>query len=148
MASTGVAGFLHKPYDPQQLGTQVKQLLEGANASMPAMTAPDPEIAAVQAVFRQRLPARLEALAAALREAQACSGSGEALEAAHRIAHTLKGTVGSYGFDNLAAMLEAIEARLKAARDGKITGIDIDWTQMRDRIDQARADLHFDVPRD
>jgi len=138
---TSVAGFLHKPYDPEQLGAKVKHLLEGADASTPVMIAPDSELAAIQTSFRQRLPARLEALAAALCEAQAHPGSDEALQAAHRIAHMLKGTVGSYGFDELAIVLEGIETTLKEGRDGKKTWTEMDWPQMMDTVYQARASL-------
>jgi PAS domain S-box-containing protein len=145
---TAAAGFLPKPYDPQQLGSQVKRLLEGAGAAMPAMTAPDPELSAVQVLFRQRLPARLEALAVALREAQANSGSHETLQAAHGIAHMLKGTVGSYGFDELATVLEGIETTLKEGRDGKRRWTEMDWTRLRDTVDQARAALERETPSD
>jgi PAS domain S-box-containing protein len=148
VATTSVVGFLHKPYGPEQLGTQVKQLLEGADASVPVMTTPDADLVAVQASFRQRLPARLDALAVGLREAQATSGSDEALQATHRIAHTLKGTVGSYGFDNLATVLEDIETTLKEGRDGKRRWTEMDWSQMLDIVDQARASLTRETPSD
>jgi CheY-like chemotaxis protein len=137
---TSVAEFLHKPYDPEQLGAQVKHLLEGADASTPVM-AGDAELAAVQASFRQRLPSRLEALMAALREAQANHGSDVSLQAAHRIAHMLKGTVGSYGFDELSIALEGIETTLKEGRDGKKTWTDMDWSQMMNTVDQALVSL-------
>jgi CheY-like chemotaxis protein len=142
------AGYLHKPYDPEQLGTQVKRLLEGADASVPARPEPDAEFSAVQALFRQRLPARLEGLAVALREAQATSGCDAAVQAAHRMAHTLKGTVGSYGFDALARVLEGVETTLKEGREGKRQWTDMDWSQMLATVDQARAALERETPSD
>lgn len=145
---TSAVGFLHKPYDPEQLGTRIKHLLEGADVSIPVMTAPDPELVAVQASFRQRLPARLETLAVALREAQTKGGSDETLQAAQRLAHMLKGTVGSYGFDELGTVLEGIEATLKAGREGKMTWTDMDWSQMIEAVDQAHAALKHDTSSD
>jgi CheY-like chemotaxis protein len=142
------AGYLHKPYDPEQLGLQVKLLLEGADASVPARPEPDAEFSAVQALFRQRLPARLEGLAVALREAQATSGCDAAVQAAHRMAHTLKGTVGSYGFDALARVLEGVETTLKEGREGKRQWTDMDWSQMLATVDQARAALERETPSD
>jgi PAS domain S-box-containing protein len=147
-ATASISGFLHKPYDPEQLGSKVKQLLEGTVASLAVMMAPDPELVAVQASFRQRLPARLEALVNALREAQVTSGSDASLQAAHRITHMLKGTVGSYGFDTLATVLEELEATLKAGRDGKVPRTDMDWTRMIATLDQARSALQPDTLRD
>jgi PAS domain S-box-containing protein len=138
-----VAGFLPKPYDPEQLGAKVKHILEGAEASTSVTMAPDPELAAVHASFRQRLPSRLEALSAALREAQAKPGSHEALQAAYHIAHMLKGTVGSYGFDELAMVLEEMETTLKEGRDGKKTWTDMGWSQMLASVDRARLSLQL-----
>jgi PAS domain S-box-containing protein len=138
-----VEGFLHKPYDPEQLGAKVKHLLEGADASTPVTMAPDPELAAVHASFRQRLPSRLEALSAALCEAQAKPGSHEALQAAYHMAHMLKGTVGSYGFDELAMVLEELETTLQEGRDGKKTCTDMGWSQMIASVAQARRSLQL-----
>jgi PAS domain S-box-containing protein len=140
MATGSISGFLHKPYGPEQLGSKVKHLLGDTDAPPPVMTAPDPDIAAAHASFRQRLPARLDALVDALRKAQAAHGD-DSLQAAHRIAHMLKGTVGSYGFETLATMLEELEATLKAGRDGKTPRTDLDWAQMIATVDQARLAL-------
>jgi chemotaxis protein histidine kinase CheA len=87
-------------------------------------------------------------LAVALREAQANRGSHETLQAAHGIAHMLKGTVGSYGFDELATVLEGIETTLKEGRDGKRRWTEMDWTRLRDTVDQARAALERETPSD
>ena len=148
VATTSGVGFLPKPYGPEQLGTQVKQLLEGAAASGPVLSAPDADLVALQALFRQRLPGRLDALAVALREAQATRGSEAALQGAHRMAHTLKGTVGSYGLDELARVLEDVETTLQEGRDGKRQWTDRDWSRLRDRVDQARAALERETPSD
>jgi CheY-like chemotaxis protein len=143
VAIASVAGFLPKPYDPEQLGAKVKHILGGADASTSVTMAPDPELAAVHASFRQRLPSRLDALSAALRAAQAKPGSHEALQAAYHMAHMLKGTVGSYGFDELAMVLEEMETTLKEGRDGKKTWTDMGWSQMLASVDQARLSLQL-----
>jgi PAS domain S-box-containing protein len=143
VAIASVAGFLRKPYDPEQLGAKVKHILEGADASTSVTMAPDPELAAVHASFRQRLPSRLDALSAALREAQTKPASPEALQAAYHIAHMLKGTVGSYGFNELAMVLEEMETTLKEGRDGKKTWTDMGWSQMIASVDRARLSLQL-----
>jgi hypothetical protein len=53
----------------------------------------------------------------------------------------LKGTVGSYGFDELSIALEGIETTLKEGRDGTKTWTDMDWSQMMDTVNQALVSL-------
>ncbi|HET9866304.1 MAG TPA: hypothetical protein VFQ06_03340, partial [Nitrospira sp.] len=63
-------------------------------------------------------------------------------------AHMLKGTVGSYGFGDLATVLEGIETTLKEGRDGKRKWTEMDWIRLRDTVDQARAALECEIPGD
>jgi HPt (histidine-containing phosphotransfer) domain-containing protein len=74
----------------------------------------DDALRKLRAEFRARLPRRVEEVAAALDEARARPGDAEALTEARRLVHTLKGTASSYGFAEIGASLEAVEAALEA----------------------------------
>jgi signal transduction histidine kinase/CheY-like chemotaxis protein len=136
----GPAGFLQKPYHPDQLATRVQQLLaEGGAAPLPASASPDEALSALRAAYRQKLPARLAELTAALGAAQAHGGSEAALRDVHRLVHTLKGTAGSYGFDELAGVLADIEATLQQMLAGNTAGTAEAWARMADALGQART---------
>jgi len=75
------------------------------------------KLATLRESYRRTLPGHLDALRAKL--AAARQGRSEAAWAeVVRLAHRLKGTAGSYGFDAVAAELEALEGILeRAARE-------------------------------
>lgn len=50
---------------------------------------------------------------------RACAGENEALAEAYKIAHTLHGTAGSYGFHQVSTAAKHLEAELKPAVDGQ-----------------------------
>ena len=73
------------------------------------------KLAALRESYRRTaLPQQLGELRARLASAQ---GAAEIAEAAG-LAHRVKGTAGSYGFDAVAAELEGIEAILESGRAG------------------------------
>ncbi len=57
--------------------------------------------------YRAALPATIDALETARRSLQA--GDQAALESIRRIAHTLKGSGGTYGFHNISAAAELLQ---------------------------------------
>ncbi len=61
--------------------------------------------------YRHELPGKLAGLEALLREAWR-SRTRESLDAAHREAHSLKGSSGCYGFDEACRELQGIEDTL------------------------------------
>jgi len=71
------------------------------------------KLAALRESYRRTLPQQLEALRAKLANAQ--TGGSDALADAARLAHRVKGTAGSYGFQTVAAELEGIEEILERA---------------------------------
>jgi chemotaxis protein histidine kinase CheA len=74
------------------------------------------KLAALRESYRRTaLPQQLGELRAGL--AQAASATPDALAEAVRLAHRVKGTAGSYGFDVVAAELEAIESILARGRE-------------------------------
>jgi signal transduction histidine kinase/CheY-like chemotaxis protein len=131
------AGFLQKPYAPAQLAATVQQLLQGGTAPSPAAVDPEEELHALRAAYLQRLPARLEELKTALGAARAQGGAYAALQDVHRLAHTLQGTVGSYGFDEIAAALTCIETTLHQMLAGSTAGTAEDWAKIEEALVQA-----------
>lgn len=140
----GFVGLLQKPYAPDQLVAMVQQLLTGDVAPPPASD-DEPALRALRAVYRQKLPGRLAELAAALRPAQAPGESDKALQDAYRIAHTLKGTVGSYGFDEVAAVLASIEETLRQRLAGSTSRAEADWVGMAEALDRVRDALEGEM---
>jgi CheY-like chemotaxis protein len=140
VATTDVVDFLQKPYDPNRLAIKVKQLLEGGEAPLPAVES-DRSLSAVRATYRQRLPGRLQALAAALQAAQTDGGSDETVQQAFHLAHRLKGTVGSYGFDVIAETLESIEETLQKMQLGQIAATAAEWSKLQDTLNRGQASL-------
>jgi HPt (histidine-containing phosphotransfer) domain-containing protein len=69
----------------------------------------DAELERLRERYRGRLRRDIEALDALLREARTARS---ALEEAHRVAHRLKGTSGSYGLCQSSEALEQIESQL------------------------------------
>ena len=59
--------------------------------------------------FASRLPARIEALAAAIHAAAAARDDEAARDQARGLAHRLRGSAGSYGFPAISATAERIE---------------------------------------
>jgi chemotaxis protein histidine kinase CheA len=95
------------------------------------------KLAALRESYRRTLPDHLDALAAKLAEAWE-SGSGIARAEASQLAHRLKGTAGSYGFDVLAAELEALEGILERAGGDETAA---DRTAVDAALARARASL-------
>jgi HPt (histidine-containing phosphotransfer) domain-containing protein len=93
----------------------------------------------LRAEYRAELPARLDVLEHALERARA-GGSAEAALEARRLAHTLKGSSGSYG---LSAVSEAVEA-VEQALDELLAGpgdTDRSWEEIASALERARHQL-------
>ena len=132
-AQQGLAGFLRKPFDPEELAAEVRRLLGGSTETPPEAGIGDP-LAELRASYRRELPAKLDALDAALCSAR----DGGSLEAARHLAHTLKGTSGSYGFAAFCTALEDIEERIGS---GGSSAEQIAWDQVDEAVRRARASL-------
>ena len=94
---------------------------------MSAETSPLPDpLAAIHRDYAQRLPSRVRRLARAARAARGAPDDARAALRARDLAHTLRGTAGSYGFAAIAAAAGRVEDALRRA----------DW----DEIDAALRD--------
>ena len=136
-SSLRIDGLLRKPYDPEQLATAVKRILGGTAQDT---TSAAPELDALRASYAERLPGRLAELTAALRAASGAGASGADTRDAQRLAHTLKGTAGSYGFAEVGSALETIEhALLKMIEGGPRDASE--WAKLDEALSSARASL-------
>jgi chemotaxis protein histidine kinase CheA len=77
-------------------------------------------LAALRRRYAEGLASKLEGLRGAIEHAYEAEPSSRkvAIEAAHRIAHTLHGTAGTYGHAEVSRAMADIEAALERLRDG------------------------------
>jgi signal transduction histidine kinase/CheY-like chemotaxis protein len=110
----GLAGFLRKPYDPDELAGEVQRIIERGSA-MPSEQMQD-ALTDLRASYRAKLPEQLEELLERLRASRQPDG-GAALQQARDIAHRLAGTTGSYGLSEIHSPLEKIDVALLSMID-------------------------------
>jgi HPt (histidine-containing phosphotransfer) domain-containing protein len=157
----GCDGALAKPIDSEALYAVLSRHLPSAHAAAPAAVArheatpvsdaapdpvPDPMAAAMAQIrrrFVERIPAERAALAAAL-DAARSSGDGDALR---QIAHRLKGSAGTLGFNRIGAAAAALDraARTPSANvDDATAALDRQLADLHSPLDDARPE---DAPR-
>jgi HPt (histidine-containing phosphotransfer) domain-containing protein len=128
----GLAGFLRKPYDPNQLAGEVQQIIE-RGSGQPAEQM-DEALRGLRASYREKLPDQLGELTEKLRASREAGGS-EAFLQAREIAHRLAGTAGSYGLGDIGAALEKIDDALR-----EVSADDVENARWSD-IDAAVAEI-------
>ena len=99
----------------------------------------------LRAAYRRKLPGRLAQLGALLGRARDPHGTQQ-LEAARELAHTLKGTSGSYGLNDVSVELGRIEEHLVRL----LEGAPADSADLWEDIERAlmRAGDRLESPRD
>jgi CheY-like chemotaxis protein len=133
----GLVGFLRKPYDPDELASEVQRILERGNA-MPSEQMQE-ALADLRTSYRAKLPEQLGELAKRL-AASRQPGGGDCLQQARDIAHRLAGTTGSYGLGEIHTAFDKIDtALLSMIDDGANSGR---WEE----IDAALAMLREHLP--
>jgi len=128
----GLAGFLRKPYDPNQLAGEVQQILDRGDGQ-PAEQM-DEALRGLRTSYREKLPDQLDELSERLRVSREPGGS-EAFLQAQEIAHRLAGTAGSYGFGDIGSALGKIDDALREV--GPECAADARWSD----IDAAVAEI-------
>jgi CheY-like chemotaxis protein len=138
----GAAGVIAKPFDPMRLPDDIRGIL-----AQPVEQRGRNRLAALRRRYAEALSAKLEGLRAAIEHAYEAEPAhrGAALEAAHRIAHTLHGTAGTYGHAEVSRAMAEIEdalARLREAsdtREGSDASEDVDacWQAIEDALATA-----------
>jgi len=87
--------------------------------------------------YRGKLTGKLAQLDFLLGEARRLP-EREEIEAARDLAHTLKGTSGSYGFDESSAEFKGIEERLDQLLEGASEGAAAAWMEIEQALTRAR----------
>ena len=72
------------------------------------------KLKALQAGFRQNLPARLAAIDTALQDCRDQPQWREHVETLHRLLHTIAGSAGTFGYDGLGARAREFEQEVNA----------------------------------
>ncbi|HVI02767.1 MAG TPA: response regulator [Enhygromyxa sp.] len=111
----GAAGVIAKPFDPMRLPDDIRGIL-----AQPVEQRGRNRLAALRRRYAEGLASKLEGLRGAIEHAYEAEPSNRqaAVEAAHRIAHTLHGTAGTYGHAEVSRAMADIEAALERLRDG------------------------------
>jgi hypothetical protein len=106
---------------------------------------PDPiwdrEFARLRENYRDRLPEQIERLDEILRRARASESPHRELEAACQLTHQLRGTSGSYGFEDSCAAFERIEVHLDALNTAVPAEFVSVWAEIEQCLKGARMAL-------
>lgn len=101
-----------KPIDFQVLGSLMREYLAASQVSPETASITDlPEFAALKTAFESGLPADLDKLDELIQQEQ--------WDEARRLAHTLKGTAGSFGYPRVTELASTLEASIKSGRTGE-----------------------------
>ncbi|AZP13670.1 MULTISPECIES: diguanylate cyclase [Undibacterium] len=90
-------------------------------------------LAALNLLFAEKLPSKLAEIEAALAQFMEHPQDVDALTLLHRLLHTMSGSAGTFGFDDLGRRSRQLEVRIKALLTGAV------W------IDLERAQFNADV---
>jgi HPt (histidine-containing phosphotransfer) domain-containing protein len=88
--------------------------------------------------YRGKLTEKLARLGSLVREARKVR-DGDKLQAARDLAHMLKGTSGSYGFDECSAELSRIEERLERLAGGAPANAAAAWVEIEQALERAQG---------
>jgi CheY-like chemotaxis protein len=132
----GLAGFLRKPYDPNQLAGEVQRIIERGSGQPEEHM--DEALRGLRASYREKLPDQLSELTKRLRASRE-AGDSEAFFQAREIAHRLAGTAGSYGFGDIGAALGEIEDALREVSAENVE--DARWSDIDAAVAEIREHL-------
>lgn len=92
---------------------------------------------ALNLLFAQKLPSKLLEIEEALNQFSDYPGNPDALALLHRLLHTMSGSAGTFGFDELGAHSRKLEIRIKTLLNGAV------WTatELQQFIGDVRAYL-------
>jgi HPt (histidine-containing phosphotransfer) domain-containing protein len=96
------------------------------------------ELEGLRRAYRDKLTDMLARLGSLVCEARKVRGVDE-LQAARDLAHRLKGTSGSHGFDECSAELSKIEERLERLAEGAPANAAAIWIEIDQALSRARS---------
>jgi diguanylate cyclase (GGDEF)-like protein len=137
----GVGLVVHRPLKPSLFGVQVESLFATNEVSLPETTAVAPTslevtLQGLRDKYTKVLPQRLEALSQAVAKAKSdASGIPEA----RRLAHNLKGTASSSGFEPIGQAAGRIERAFDAITKGVTENVNKEWSEIESSLSLAVA---------
>jgi CheY-like chemotaxis protein len=134
----GAAGVIPKPFDPMRLPSEIMNIL-----SQPVEQRGRNRIAALQRRYAESLGTKIDGLRAAVEHARAADTGGRkaAVEAAHRIAHTLHGTAGTYGHAEVSRAMGSIELALERLLADAVENEDECWRLIEVGLERAARSI-------
>ncbi|PRQ07521.1 response regulator [Enhygromyxa salina] len=130
----GAAGVIPKPFDPMQLPKEIRGILD-----QPVEQRGRVRIEALRRRYADSLATKIEGLRAAVEHARAADQASRksAIDAAHRIAHTLHGTAGTYGHAEVSTAMASIEQALEDLLQGPADDADPSWQLIEAGLERA-----------
>jgi CheY-like chemotaxis protein len=130
----GAAGVIAKPFDPMRLPTDIRNIL-----SQPAEQRGRNRLAALRRRYAESLSTKIDGLRAAVEHAHSADAANRkaAIDAAHRIAHTLHGTAGTYGHAEVSRAMASIELALERLLEHEVENEDECWRLIEVGLERA-----------
>ncbi len=126
-----VALIVHRPIKSALFGTQIEGLFEVKETVMTAGSIQEEEtFQNLKRKYVRVLPERIEALAKAMQEAREKPAEELLLSEARRLAHNLKGTSSSCGFDQLGESAKHLEHALNSMMTSKLAEHEDAWAEI------------------
>jgi CheY-like chemotaxis protein len=138
----GAAGVIAKPFDPMRLPSDILSIL-----SQPVEQRGRTRIAALQRRYAEGLSSKIDGLRAAVEHAHSVPEGADshsrkaAVEAAHRIAHTLHGTAGTYGHAEVSRAMGSVELALEQLLADTVENEDECWRLIEVGLDRAARSI-------
>jgi diguanylate cyclase (GGDEF)-like protein len=128
---------VHKPVLPQLFAAEVEERLASPTRVEPpprplAAQGPEEAFRTLQAEYARSLPHKLRELAGAVNLVRQEPANAQALDLARQVAHRLRGTAGSYGFEGAGAAAGVVEDVLIRARRNE--AIADDWVKVEQQL--------------
>ncbi|PRP97699.1 Response regulator SaeR [Enhygromyxa salina] len=134
----GAAGVIPKPFDPMQLPKEIRNILD-----QPVEQRGRNRLAALRRRYSEGLGSKIDGLRAAIEHAHAADEDKRkaAVDAAHRIAHTLHGTAGTYGHAEVSRAMAEIELALERLLEDEVENEDECWRLVEVNLERATREI-------
>ncbi|MFV8754132.1 response regulator [Nannocystaceae bacterium ST9] len=133
----GAAGVIAKPFDPMRLPQEIEAIL-----ARPVDRGAGPgKLDALRKRYAENLGGKLDTLRAAIEQARRADPTerAAAIAAAHRIAHTLHGTAGSYGLEQVSIAMADVERELEMLGTMSTGDLAERWRTIDAAVERASA---------
>lgn len=126
-----VALVIHRPLRAGLFGAQIESIFASSEKSIRShIEKGENLVQTLQANYLKVLPARVEKLDGAVKQAHENPDDAASLIEAIRLAHNLKGTAGSCGFGVLGESAGSLEKALNALKDSGLSHNQAAWTEI------------------